>query len=444
MKKDPAARFFLAAALSLLVATVAGAWAVQIVAWPEGDISVFTKLRPLHVTFALAWIFLAAMGGVYAWLPELAGRGLVRPGLARLQFWLLAVAGVVATSAYAQGIFTGREYLNFPLPVSLLIGAAWVCYLVNVIGTARAGKDPWPVWVWMWITGAVAFAYTYTEAHLWRIPFFGDTPVRDLSVQWKSYGALTGSWNMFVYGLAIALGDRLAGGGTGRSKKAFFFYWLGLTNLMFGWAHHTYHLPQAEWIRWMAFVISMTEWVIFVSLMMDLAQPFERGVWQEAPERKIPRAFLSASTFWVIVNLILALLISIPTLNWFTHGTHITVAHAMGTTIGINSTILLGIGFCWLLEKCRAGSGTRRAIWAGFWLMHFSLLAFFLNLVVAGGIRGLGTTRSGWSFAEVQERLAPWLAGLPWTSAGLVAGLALLGCSWLGLLPGARRATRSA
>ena len=45
--------------------------------------------------------------------------------------------------------------------------------------------------------------------------------------------------------------------------------------------------------------------------------------------------------FWIFLNIILALLISIPAINLFTHGTHITVAHSMGTTIGINTLILL-------------------------------------------------------------------------------------------------------
>src|SRR5690554_7380910 len=45
--------------------------------------------------------------------------------------------------------------------------------------------------------------------------------------------------------------------------------------------------------------------------------------------------------FWIFLNIILALLISIPAINLFTHGTHITVAYSMGTTIGINTLILL-------------------------------------------------------------------------------------------------------
>ena len=42
-----------------------------------------------------------------------------------------------------------------------------------------------------------------------------------------------------------------------------------------------------------------------------------------------------------MLNLVLSISISIPAINFYTHGTHITVAHAMGSTIGINTLLLL-------------------------------------------------------------------------------------------------------
>ena len=50
----------------------------------------------------------------------------------------------------------------------------------------------------MWGTGVVFFLLTFTEANLWLIPAIRNDPVRDITVQWKAYGALFGSWNMLV------------------------------------------------------------------------------------------------------------------------------------------------------------------------------------------------------------------------------------------------------
>ncbi|MDP6850380.1 MAG: cbb3-type cytochrome c oxidase subunit I, partial [Planctomycetota bacterium] len=369
--RGPEFRFFFAAGTSLLLAVLAGLWALTLLAWSEpGDSLVaFIKLRPVHVTFAVAWIFLAAIGGVWAFLPQSLGVSIHSRKLANTQWWLFLVAGLIALLGYITGNFSGREYLNFVWPASLCIAAAWICFLVNFFKTARSSSKPWPVYVWMWATGLVMFSWTFIEGHLWRLPWFGEAPIRDLSVQWKSYGALTGSWNMLVYGLLLCLMARVAGEDSARSRKAFFFYWLGLTNLMFGYAHHTYHLPQSEWIRWMAFFISMTEWVVLLSLLHDWAQPWNRERWEKHPEHRIPRAFLAATSAWVGLNLVLALLISIPTLNWFTHGTTITVAHAMGSTIGINSMVLFGAGFTWIYSRLKPTN--EKPIWWGLAITNF-------------------------------------------------------------------------
>ncbi|MCX8229939.1 MAG: cbb3-type cytochrome c oxidase subunit I [Planctomycetota bacterium] len=438
--RHPATRFFWAAGGSLLLAILAGAWAIQMLAWssPGDSIEAFIQLRPIHVTFAVAWIFLAAIGGIWAYLPKALNVSLYSRRLTQMQGWLFFIAGVLALAGYLTGNFSGREYLNFTWPASLFIAAGWGCFFVNFFSTARKSTKPWPVYVWMWATGVVMFTWTFIEAHLWMLPWFEEAPVRDLSVQWKSYGGLTGSWNMLVYGLLICLLEQIGGEGASRSRKAFFFYWLGLTNLMFGYAHHTYHLPQAEWIRWMSFGISMTEWVVLLSLIQDWAQPWNREIWKKSPAHRVPRAFLAATSAWVGINLVLALLISIPTLNWFTHGTTITLAHAMGSTIGINSMVLFGGGFAWMLSRSTLSRGQEKYLWSGFAMTNLFLLGFFLILVLAGGMKGLGMVQSDWSFSEAQDHLAPMLYWAGWMAMGLFLGVLILLFSWFSILSRAK------
>ena len=435
-RRGPEFRFLLGAGISLLIAVIAGAGAIYYVAWakPGDSMVAFITLRPIHVTFAIAWIFLAAIGGIWAFLPRVMDVRIYSRKLANMQWWLFLIAGTLALSGYLSGNFSGREYLNFTWPASLCIAAGWVCFLLNFFGTLRQSTKPWPVYVWMWATGLVMFSWAFIEAHLWMLPWFEEAPVRDLSVQWKSYGSLTGSWNMLVYGLSICLMEHVGGSGAAHSRKAFCFYWLGLTNLLFGYAHHTYHLPQSEWIRWMAFAVSMTEWVVLLSLIQDWAQPWSREAWRKTPEHRIPRAFLAATSAWIGINLILALLISIPTFNWFTHGTTITVAHAMGSTIGINSMILFGAGFTWMISKTGIRPPTEKKLWLGFGITNLFLLVFFLLLVFAGAVKGLGMVKSGWSFAQVQDHLEPMMWWGGWAAIGLLAGLLILIGSWLTLV----------
>lgn len=63
----------------------------------------------------------------------------------------------------------------------------------------------------MWGTGIVFFFITYAESHLYPIPYFRENMVREIMVQWKSYGSLTGSWNMLVYSTHITVAFTVSG-----------------------------------------------------------------------------------------------------------------------------------------------------------------------------------------------------------------------------------------
>ena len=44
----------------------------------------FVRSRPLHVSLVVGWIFMAAVGGIYYYLPRLAGTPLFAPKLVQL------------------------------------------------------------------------------------------------------------------------------------------------------------------------------------------------------------------------------------------------------------------------------------------------------------------------------------------------------------------------
>ena len=380
----------------------------------------FTKTRPLHVSLVVSWIFLIAIGGIYFYLPRHENLRLYSSRSANWHFWVFLATGVTILGCYLSGRFGGREYFEFPPVLSLPIFLTWILFGVNYFLTVRQDKRPWPVYYWMWGTGIVFFFITFTEAHLWLIPFFRDNMVREITVQWKSYGALTGSWNMLVYGTALYVATRI--GGTdkpARSGMAFSLYFLGLFNLMFGWAHHTYLVPSETWIRTFAYAVSMTELFIFGKIIWDWRSSLSE--WQKNRHCGAYR-FLFAADIWVFVNLILALIISVPALNLFTHGTHITVAHAMGSTIGINTMILLASIFFIIREEVpkEVHAGCSRQVTVGFWTANVSLAVFFSALVLAGIGKG---SYAGASFQEMMLGIRPFLLVFAASGISLMLGL---------------------
>jgi nitric oxide reductase subunit B len=380
----------------------------------------FTKTRPLHVSLVVSWIFLIAIGGIYFYLPRQQNLKLWSPRVANIHFWVFVITGIAILSCYFAGKFGGREYFEYPAVLSIPIFITWILFGVNYFRTVAKSEGPWPVYYWMWATGIIFFFITFCEAYLWLIPYFRESMIREIIVQWKSYGALTGSWNMLVYGTAIYVASRIAGGDeTAKSKLAYSLYFLGLFNLMFGWAHHTYLVPSQTWIRVFAYMVSMTELLILGKILWDWRvslQTFQKNKYCNAYR------FLFAADIWVFVNLILALLISVPAFNLITHGTHITVAHAMGSTIGINTMILLASVFYVIREELpqHVHAGCSRQVQFGYWTANISLAVFFTALVLAGLGKGLYT---GGSFQDMMLQIRPFLLVFAVSGVTLMLGI---------------------
>jgi nitric oxide reductase subunit B len=411
--------FLFTALVMLLLGLLSGVLASQNYLFPgllEGKLG-FIVMRPVHVSAVLFWILIGATGCVYLALEELFPGRMSRQ-LAYVQWllWMIAICGVFYS--YYNNKFGGREYWEFDPVWALPIALSWLLFIVNFAkGAMRIRR--WPVYVWMWLTGLVFFLFTFTESYLWLFPYFRQDFIADSTIQWKANGSMVGAWNQIIYGTAFYLMDRISGQRrAAHSKLAFFMYFLGLFNLMFNWGHHIYPLPTQEYVRYFGYAVSMTEWIIFARIIY---------MWRQAVTDAqkhyylYPYRFLLAADFWVLLNLGQALLMSIPALNRYTHGTHVTVAHAMGTTIGINSMILFAACFTFIGGRCLPFSRPSGSLTFNFWLAQAGLFVFWLSLNVAGIKKGI------WLMSREQEPFQEMMKGLqPWFILFGVAGVLLL------------------
>ncbi|MBL7764974.1 MAG: cbb3-type cytochrome c oxidase subunit I [Chitinophagaceae bacterium] len=418
--------FLGSALLLLLLALCFGLLASLTYLFPDflKDSFNFTTLRPLHVSMAMFWILLGASGCVYSGIQYL-NKTPVSEKLAYLQWilWIIAISGILFS--YFTKNFGGREYWEFKPVWALPIALAWILFLINFF-TAFKKIGEWPVYIWMWMTGILFFLFTFIENYLWIFPYFRSHFITDMTIQWKVNGSLVGAWNQLLYGTAFFLMDKITNTqNTGKSKLAFLMYFLGLFNLMFNWGHHIYTLPTAPFIKYLGYIVSMTEWVFFVKIIYSwksTVQSFQKHY------HYFPYRFLMAADFWVFINMGQAILMSIPAINIYTHGTHITVAHAMGTTIGINSMILFAACFEFLnFPKDKSAIRFPNGL---FWLLQLSLLVFWLSLNLAGiqkGIWQLNSPQS--SFAVMMDSLRPYFTLFFISGLGLafaLGGLAVI------------------
>ena len=341
----------------------------------------FNQLRPMHITSVISWIILTATGGVYFYLGRVEKIKLYSTKLATVHFIIFIVIAFGIAGSYLTNQMGGREYLVFNPLLMLPILLGWFLFAVNYFKSVVNTIKNWPVYLWMFAVGIIFMMFHLSESNFWIFDHFRDDYIRDVTVQWKSYGSFVGSWNMLVYGTAMFLMTKIRNDvNIARGRTTFFFFFLGLTNLMFGWAHHTYIIPTLPWVRYVAYGISMTEWIIFIKIVYSWSKSLTK---KDKQEYSMVYRFILASDFWVFVNLVMALLMSIPALNYFSHGTHITVAHSMGTTIGINTCVLFA-SVSFIVTKVNGKDMFNRSKKIVFYLFNLSLLIFWVALIAMG------------------------------------------------------------
>ena len=420
MTRNPSPAFFALGLGALVVSVLLGNLALLSFELPQWlrDVLPFRMLRPMHVSLAVGWLFAGIIGFVYYALRELTGRPLPHRWL-----WVhwagYALVGLAIMTAYTVNIYGGREYWAFPPVLATAILALWLFFGGVLIRYGRhiqrthCCEDTghftrWPTYWWMWLTGWIFFTFTFIETYLWMFPFWGKTVVRDITVQWKAQGALVGSWNMFLYGTSLYLMAHTAGGRrVACSPVGWWLYLLGLVNLIFGWAHHVYPVPNATWIRGLAYAVSMTELIVLARM---IAQWRQSSTPPDASAFHGTLRWLHTTERWIFVNLILAIAISVPVVNLYTHGTHFTVAHAMGTTIGINTPILLAALF-YVLEK----EGRRLSV--GFArhsvrMFNVGLAFFWAGFLLAGAVKAYYGWGKGLEWAVYRHKVgnALWVS----------------------------------
>jgi nitric oxide reductase subunit B len=240
-----------------------------------------------------------------------------------------------------------------------------------------------------------------------------------MNIQWKSYGSMVGSWNMLIYGSSMFLMTKISGDKSyAHSKKAFILYFAGLFNLMFNWGHHIYTLPTQHYVQYISYSVSMTELLILGNIIYGWKASLTKA--QKFFNRDAYR-FLVAADVWIFLNLVLAICMSIPAINVYTHGTHITVAHAMGTTIGINTMLLLAVCYDILKDTCISLEPYQKIMKFGFWLANCSLFSFWIALI------GAGVLKASWQMSTDQIAFSLMMQGLtPFFMVFMVSGILLL------------------
>jgi nitric oxide reductase subunit B len=189
-----------------------------------------------------------------------------------------------------------------------------------------------------------------------------------------------------------------------------------------------------------AYIISMTELLILGNIIIQ----WRRSLGEARKNyHRLPMRLLTYADVWIFLNLALAIAISVPAWNYFTHGTHITVAHAMGATIGINTMLLLASMF-YFLQKENIASFLQQKRWisSGIIITNVSLLVFWASLLGSGLVK-INSTINKDGFFYLMQKLQPYFKLFTYSGIFIFLGLGILAWSAFKILAAKKQAQSS-
>ncbi len=363
----------------------------------------FATARAFHTNLLVLWMLLGFMGGTYFMIPEESRSELFSTKLAYFQLVLLVATGVTALIGFLFGWTQGRPLLEIPFELDLVVVAAALMFLFNIAMTLIRAKN-WTMIQGTLLGGLIMLALLY----LFGIPFY-----RNLSVDWYYWWWVIhlwveGAWEL-VTGAIMAWILMQITGVPRQTVEKWLYVEIGLflfTGIA-GTGHHYYWLGAPRYWLWVGGIFSALE-----------PLPIALMVWDTFRYAKEQQHAISNRMVWtfaigcVIYHLIGAglwgFIHTLPQINYYTHGSQVTVSHGhlafFGAYALLNLTIFYyAIPRIKMIEKFNPHLGL-----LGFWVSGIAMFLIGVAFGVAGVLQTYLERVLGLGYMTAQAQMQFW------------------------------------
>ncbi len=370
------------------------------------DVFPFATARAMHTNLLVLWLLLGFMGSTFYLVPEETGAELAWPRMALVQLALLAATGVTALVGFFFGWTKGRPLLEIPFPLNLLIVVGALMFLANVgVTLIRARK--WTAVQGSLLGGLVFLAVMY----LFGVPFYRNLAEDWYYWWWVVHLWVEGAWELITAALTAFVLIKL----TGVDRKVvekWLYVELGLflfTGIA-GTGHHYYWLGAPKYWLWVGGVFSALEPFPILLMLVD--------TWRDIKHRAQPARPRLTWTYlvgMVILHFVGAGLFgfahTLPMINYFTHGSQVTVSHGHLSFFG--AYVLMNLTFFYFavprIKGYHNGEYDERSGHLGFWLMSLGVLGMSLGFAVAGVLQTYLERIQGQPYMLAQQPIRFWM-----------------------------------
>lgn len=397
---DRIAGYFLAATFIWgVIGMLAGVYAaLELAFWPaNGGLAFlsFGRLRPIH-TDAMIFAFAgnAFFAGLYYTLQRLCKTRMWSDALSRLHFW--AWQGIIALVAVtlALGLSQGKEYAEMEWPIDILVALVWVLMTVNVFATIASRKvKHLYVSIWFFVASILTIAILHVvNALAVPVSFWKSysiyAGVQDALVQWwYGHNAVGFLLTTPFLGLMYYFIPKVMGKPVYSYRLSILHFWSLIFLYIWAGPHHLLYTALPDWAQSLGTVFSLMliapSWGGMINGLLTM-----REGWSRVRDEPILKFFVLALTFYGMATLE-GPLMSIKSVNLFTHYTDWTIAHVHGGALGWLGGFIFAMSYYLVPKLWGRELYSKSLANSHFWVATVGILLYVSSMYAAGVTQSL-------------------------------------------------------
>lgn len=364
------------------------------------DVVPFSVLRMVHTNALIFWTLLGFFAATYYLIPEEAEREIESPMLAYVQLAILTIGGVASIVGYLLGYHGGREFLEQPLWVKIGIVVAALIFLYNVSMTVLKGRKT--------VVATILLFGLWGTALFFLFAFYNPSNLAVDKLYWWDVVHIwvENVWMLIMAAVLAFMMIKLTGVDREVIEKwLYVIAALILVSGLLGTGHHYYWIGAPAYWQWVGSVFSTLEVLPLFALVFFVFMMVWRGG-REHPNK--------AALLWALGTVVAAFfgagvwgfMHTLAPVNYYTHGTQVTAAHAHHAYYGAYVCINLAM-FTYMLPHLRNLKLPYNQIanmWS-FWMMTSAIFFMTFTLTFAGVVQVHLQRVMGTNYMAVQQQL---------------------------------------
>lgn len=400
--------YFTIALLLFVLQVIIGLYLAFSYSWtvPQEIVNVFpfSTARAIHTNLLVLWLLLGFMGGAYFIVPEETRSEIYSEKLAYIQLIILVGTGVVAIIGFLFGWTQGRPLLEIPRSLDLLVVAGALIFLFNIGMTMIKSRD-WTVIQGTLFGGLVFLALLY----LFGIPFYRNATIDWYYWWWVIHLWVEGAWELIVSAIMAFVLLKITG-----VEKEVVEKWLYVEMGLFlftgiaGTGHHYYWLGAPRYWLWIGGIFSALEPLPILLMVWDTW----RHVEDRKNEIKNPLTFIYAvvcAIYHFIGAGIWGFAHTLPQINYYTHGSQVTVSHGHLAFFGAYALLNLTVFYFAFPQFYGFEKYDEKRGRFSFIIMSLSMFGMGLAFGIAGVIQSYLERVLAIGYMAVQQYMRLWM-----------------------------------